>query len=212
MIGELLRSRIRQRLDELGINPFEAERRANLKRGYLNDLLIEKKSTLREKTLPSLAKALECNVDFLTGRSDQPHGKGIGEGGVEIEGILEAGAWRSVAKENWSGERIPVTLDPRFDPAKQLVFLVRDDHAAGLGVTSGSVVLVLENEGPYRDGDIVVARRWTPEKIAETSIRVISGGALSARPAKGELPSYPLGDVEVLGSVISAIRIFGEPH
>lgn len=212
MIGELLRSRIRQRLDELGINPFEAERRANLKRGYLNDLLIEKKSTLREKTLPSLAKALECDVDFLTGRSDQPHGKGIPGSGVEIEGILEAGAWRSTAKENWAGEQIPVTLDPRFDPAKQLVFLVRDDHAAGFGITSGSVVIVLESEGPFRDGDIVVVRRWAPERIAETSIRVLSGGALSARPAKGELPSYSASEAEILGSVVSAIRIFGEPH
>lgn len=212
MISELLKSRVKQRLDELGINPFEAERRANFKKGYLNDLLIEKKTTLREKSLPSLAAALECDLDFLTGRSDQPHGKGNRGSGVEVEGILEAGAWRSTAKENWSDERIPVTLDPRYDAGKQLVFLVRDDHAAGFGITGGSVVIVLESDGPFRDGDIVVARKWAPERIAETSVRVLSGGALSARPAKGDIPAYPVDEAEILGQVISAIRIFGEPH
>lgn len=218
MIGDILRSRIEQRLNDLGINAFEAERRANFKKGYVNDLLTRKpdgtwrKEALRDKALPALARALECEVDFLVGQSDRPNKSGKGAAGVELEGILEAGAWRSSSRDSWSEERIPVTLDPRFDPARQMVFLVRDDHAAGIGITSGSVVIAVESDGPYRDGDVVIAKRWAPDAIAETTIRTVSGGALSARPAKGELPAYRIDETEIIGRVISAIRMFGEPH
>ena len=201
------------RLDALGINPFEAERRAQLKRGYVNDLLIGKKSTFREKALPAIAAALECDPDFLTGRLDTPRPAAPPPpAGVPIAGIAEAGAWRDPSAGGDDAETLPVTPDPRFDPDKQAIFLVRGDHAGGLGISGGSVVIVLAGGGPYRSGDVVVGRRTAGDGTVEASVRVLAAGALSARPLRGEIPPYPLDEAEIIGRVVSAIRVFGDPH
>lgn len=217
-MDDLLRRRVQHRLDALGINPFEAERRAHLKRGYVNDLLIGKKTTFREKALPALAAALECDLDFLRGRSDTPQSgpstRIAGEtAGIRmpIDGIAEAGAWRDPQADDDDPETAPIPPDPRFPADRQSAFLVRGDHAAGLRITGGSIVLAVSSDG-YRDGDIVVARRLRADGLAETSIRVIAGGALSARPAKGEIPTYPRSEAEIIGRVVRAVVLFGEAH
>lgn len=212
-MGDLLKRRVRERLDALGINPFEAERRANLKRGYVNDLLIGKKTTFREKALPALASALECELDYLTGRRDTPTGTEPGSaiGGMALAGIAEAGAWRDPDAESVPATPLPVHPDPRFDSARQSIFLVRGDHAAGLRITGGSIVLVV-SDSAYRDGDVVVARRVAKDGTAETSIRVLAGGALSARPLKGEIASYPVDEAEIVGRIVRAEIIFGFPN
>lgn len=62
-----LRKRIRARLEALGISSYEAARRADLNRYAVYDLLIEKKETMRPKALIALAKALECDPEYLNG-------------------------------------------------------------------------------------------------------------------------------------------------
>lgn len=209
--SDLLRSRVRARLDALGINPFEAERRADLKRGYVNDLLIGKKTTFREKALPALARALECDLDFLTGQSNAPVTEQRSPIGLPLSGTAEAGAWRDPATDSSAGEFVPIPPDPSFDRDRQRLFLVRGDHAAGLRITGGSVVLAVSDVA-YRDGDIVVARRTAPNGTAETSIRVLGAGALSARPLKGEIPAYPADEAEIIGRVTRAVVLFGGPN
>ncbi len=49
----LLRERIRARLEDLDLNPFEAARRIPADRTFLNDLLIGKKETIRAKVIPN---------------------------------------------------------------------------------------------------------------------------------------------------------------
>ena len=56
-MSQRLRSRVQTRLAALGINPFEADRRAGLARGYVNDLLIGKKASMRPAALGKLAEA-----------------------------------------------------------------------------------------------------------------------------------------------------------
>lgn len=56
----LLKRRVQQRLGDLGINPFEAARRGGLERNFINDILNEKKVSVRGDNLAKLARGLSC--------------------------------------------------------------------------------------------------------------------------------------------------------
>lgn len=210
MLGDQLRERVQARLSALGINPFEAERRAHLKRGYLNDLLIGKKQALREKSLAPLSQALECDLDFLTGLQATP--RRIEEAMTPVAGVAELGVWRE--KGTFFGEPLPplpIAPDPRFPACKVKLFVVHGEHAAGLGITGGSLIWVLRSDGPFREGDILLTRRERGDQV-ELAVRVVSGGALSARPTKADVATVAMGDVEIEGQVVSAVRVFGLPN
>lgn len=208
-MSDLLRDRVKARLDTLNINPFEAARRAGFERGYVNDLLIGKKISMREKSLAKLADALECDPGYLLGRQAVPS-RQIGSCGIPLAGIAEANAWRRADDPGVPDTPIPISPDPRFDPERIQLYLIRGDHAGGIGATDGSVIAVLTNAGPYRDGDVVLVERLRDDE-RELSIRVISGGALSARPLRNSIPAIPLSDARIIGMVVSATRIFGLP-
>lgn len=60
-----LRSRVRARLEELNRNPFDAARVGGLNKHFIDDLLIGKKDTVKETSLPKLAKALDWTLQEL---------------------------------------------------------------------------------------------------------------------------------------------------
>jgi len=220
-MGDRLRSRVRERLDAKGLNPFEAARMAGLERSYVNDLLIGKKQTIREKKLPALASILDCDPDYLTGAQDTPR-RGGGRPGMRMAGIVEAGAWRSVdAPASSVGGSLPIEPDPRFPSAEQEAYRVRGDHAVGLGILDASILCIatmggLEAVGRrLRDGDIVLVRQ-SNGRLFELTARVYEetreGVRLSARPSiEGEFADFKLPDVEIVGLVLRSIRVFGLP-
>lgn len=213
MNADILRQRVRARLTALDVNPFEAARRAGLERSFLNDLLIGKKSTVRQAKLPALAKALECDQDYLTGLQGTPRAGGPSFGSLPVLGIVEAGVWR----EPGGGPpkvQLPLGPDPRYPSQSQVAFLVRGDHAGDLGINDGSVVVVFTGPMAYRDGDPVVVRRGGVGKSSELSIRVVSGGSLIAKPAPGsaEIESVSVSDAEIVGLVLSSHRVFGSAN
>lgn len=65
---------VSRRLEELRLNPFEAARSVDLERSFINDILIEKKSTVRGKNLHKLATALQMDVIELL---DEPQSQDI---------------------------------------------------------------------------------------------------------------------------------------
>lgn len=208
-MDQRISQRVQARLDALGINPFEAERRANLKRGYINDLLIGKKTTVRGKALPSMAGALECDPEFLTGAQDTPR---KGEHLLtQIEGIVEAGAWRDPGAGADLVPPLPVSHDARFRANELRLYMVWGDHAAGLGINAGSLIWVRAIDAPLRDGDVVLASRTQGGKT-ELTIRVVGKGGLEARPARGEIEPIKLQSASIVGLVVSAIRVFGVAH
>lgn len=212
MLGDQLRQRVQSRLNALGINIFEAERRAHMKRGFLNDLIIGKKHSLREKTLPAIADALDCDVEFLAGSQATPRRSSPTETMTRVVGVAELGAWREAG--TFFGDplpTIPIAPDPRFSPDQVRLFLVHGEHAAGLGITGGSLVWVLKSDGPFREGDILLTRRRQNE-TEELAIRCLTGGALSTRPLNGPANTIAVSDAEIVGQVVSAVRVFGLPH
>jgi hypothetical protein len=64
-MSDVLRDFVRTRLDELGVNPFEAARRGGLERSYFNDILIGKKGSIRDDKKAQVATALEISVSDL---------------------------------------------------------------------------------------------------------------------------------------------------
>lgn len=213
-MSELLKARIQERLSTLDLDVFEAERRAGVKRGFIYELLNGKKETIRPKALPPIADALDCDVGYLTGEQTEPRrGQPIGRS-MRLAGIAEAGVWRDPEVQSPLPEvELAVLPDPRYDPAKVQLFLVRDDHAAGLGIADGSYVFVLTGEGEnVREGDIVLAKRVAEDGRTELSVRVLTGGVLNARPLRWNtppLPSFARNKAEIIGLVISSFRVFG---
>jgi transcriptional regulator with XRE-family HTH domain len=211
-MDNLLRERVRERLTTLEMNPFEAARIANFERSFVNDLLIGKKTTVRQSKLPALAKALDCDPEYLIGLQGTPRaGEGAGVGSLRLAGIVEAGAWRTAAGTLPPRTSLPLAPDPRYPAPRQVAFLVRGDHAAGLGITDGSVVTVLLGPMAYRDGDIVVARRVRNEQEEELSIRVLAGGTLIGRPLResDQEDVIPQEGSDIVGLLVAAHRVFG---
>ncbi len=60
-----LKAFVERRLAEIGTNPFEAARHAGLERGFINDILQNKKSTVRGSNIIKLASALKVSVRTL---------------------------------------------------------------------------------------------------------------------------------------------------
>lgn len=147
-----LRTRVQARLDALGLNPFEAARRAGGERTFLNDILIGKKDTIRRAAIPRVADALDCDPEYLLGAQDVPRrAPSPSPGnpgnkpekapqGIRLVGIAEAGTWR-LAGRSGASPALPIAPDPRHPAEVQVAYLVRGDHAAGLGATDGAVVV-----------------------------------------------------------------------
>jgi hypothetical protein len=216
----LLRDRIRERLDALNLNPFEAARRIPAERAFLNDLLIGKKKTIRSNALHRVAEVLDCDTGYLMGAQDMPRRAAPPQASPErpdsapltvaLAGVAEAGAWRSPPRSG-PPQALPLAPDPRFPAASQGAFLIRGDHAAWLGAGDGSVILAVTGAG-YRDGDVVLIRRTRksedgPEE--EITLRRLEGGQLISE-APGQSARIAAGSpgVEIIARAVSAHRVF----
>lgn len=214
---------VRSRLDELGLNPFEAARRAGLEKGFVNDLLTGRKHSVRGQKLGYLAVALECDPEYLTGHqsaprssrsSSLPHRETVQS--LPLGGIIEAGTWREVAIIGRRSETVPTSPDHRFPADAQTAYLVRGPGAGRLGIDDGAIVVGCSVEAfeettrRLRDGDAVIVRRWRADRSeVEQSIRIVNGHDL-APAGEGMISISRAGDeTEIVGVVIRTIRIFG---
>lgn len=217
-VENFLRTRIRTRLDALGLNPFEAARRIPAERTFLNDLLIGKKSTIRQSAIPKVAAALECDPEYLLGAQDTPRRNRAqapekspenAPSGITLVGIAEAGTWR-VAAHSGAVTALPISPDPRHPATEQIAVLVRGDHAAGLGAGDGSVVVGVKGAA-FRDGDIVLVRRSRDldhGQEEEITVRRINGAWLECNDAGSVVSRIAVEGAEIIARAISAHKIF----
>ena len=208
---DLLKRRVQERLNTLGISAFEAARRAGFERTFINDLLIGKKRSIGVKNIPAVAEALDCDPEYLLGHIGSPRRAKMADGdahpaNIPIVGVCEAGAWRESPSQPVSDSR-PIPADPRYDLEAQRAYIIRGDHAEGLGLSDGCVVLAVEAL-PYRDGDTVVVRRAREGAGEELTVRVLEGNRLVLKGPSKTDGAVSLDDAEIVGVVILGLHIF----
>lgn len=221
-----LADRVQERLHALQLNPAETARRAGLARTFVADLLHGKKKTVRNDGLAALARALECDVDYLTGAQETPRKnrqQKREEAEIEICGICEAGVWRPIAAP-MDPTRIPIAPDQRFSDVPHKAFLIRGSGANRIGIEDGMIVIGIEpRDDLSRSADLtgapLVVRRVRPETgEVELSIRTIEAtirGAVLAAPSDQEIAPirFPAAKgepaVEIVAVILRAVRFFG---
>lgn len=177
----ILAVRIRARLVQLGITPSEAVRRAGLSKDFIYDIYNGKKASPRSTNLEALAKALECDPDYLTGRSSiiqsAPRYTYTGQSTDFIQqyGFVGAGMWTEGSLNDFSissHRRAYFPSDRRFSIISQFDLEVQGT-SANLIALPGQVARAVYTYAwpwPLRGGDLVIATR-TQGELTERSIR-----------------------------------------
>ncbi|MFG1454552.1 S24 family peptidase [Xanthobacter sp. V2C-8] len=167
-----LKEVIEARLTELSRNPFEAARIGGLERNFLNDILTDKKRSVRGDNLAKLAMSLDLSVDELTARQHPgpgatPRHQAIGSfkpeivPGHELVGVKDFPIYAAAA--GGEGHQI-VTFDP-IEWVKRPSILEGVPHAYGLLVYGdsmspayrhGDTALIHPGLGPATDEDVVL--------------------------------------------------------
>ncbi|ABS14259.1 helix-turn-helix domain-containing protein [Brucella anthropi] len=220
--NDSLRSRIEERVNTLGISPITLAKSAGLERGYINDLLIGRKKSIRGDKLNIVAKALQCDPEYLLLEQDEVRKHKVIEK-IEFGGVCEAGVWRSASLSNQnSGKSVPIEPDPRFPHLRNIAFDVRGNSFAAEGISDGMTVAGIaldewtQTIGPLSTGMIVVAHANRADGSEfELSLRRVSvkpnGISLSVRPTDPtlEFPSIDVGnDVKIVAVITRAVRLF----
>lgn len=203
-----LRGRVRERLDALGMSPFEASRRAGADRTFLADLLSGKKQTIRQAALIRVAEVLECDPEYLIGAQSTPRrvDGATGNGSLALVGICEAGAWRTPGADAMP-QVAPVAPDPRFPKERQSAYLIRGHHADELGLHDGDLLIAVD-EDAIRPGDIIICRRRKPSGEIEITARIVEAGEVRSARGKALDPPQALAECTTLGRVIASHRVF----
>lgn len=163
-----MRTRIAAHLDAIGLKPSsqaikDALVAQGLHKTYLYEFMSGKKDTVAPKSLPALAKALNVSMGLLDGSDHQ-----AAPAQIKIGGICEEGAWRAPIEPTEA--RASYLPDTRIDPAQQVAYLVRGNHATSLGIVEGSVVIVGLGMQP-RAGEVVLIERLREDGMRQTLLK-----------------------------------------
>jgi hypothetical protein len=173
----MLPSRVQARLDSLRINAFEAARRGEFGKDYVNDILVGRKAKVHPGNLAKLARALDCSIAYLKGESETagfadpailPLGHAPPEPafGLPLRGIVEYGALRVRSNASNSTAKVALAPDPRFPEACQGAYAVRVAHSletahrgAQQHLTAVDFEYYAAHCGPPKVGDLVIVER-----------------------------------------------------
>lgn len=170
-----LKAVVEARLAELNRNPFEAANKAEAERNFFNDILNDKKRSVRDSSLPKVARGLDLTMDELTARMfpslrppEPPKGNvPLAERIIPGEDLV--GRDKNIpvyaAAQAGNGHEI-VTVDP-IDWVKTPEPLARVKGGYGLLVVSDSM------EPKYEAGDIVLVNPHLPP-TRETNVVLYS--------------------------------------
>jgi SOS-response transcriptional repressor LexA len=171
IMAETLKTRVNSRLAALKINPFEAARRGGLERGFVNDILNDKKTSVRGANLAKLAKGLDCDQGYLLGAQDTPRARGGSRNiaPLPIAFTAEAGAFRDMSTfDDIEASELPTIDAPRskhYPRARHFAVAIRGDSMNAtkpLALTEGTYALcvdVIDAEIAVQTGQVYAVRR-----------------------------------------------------
>lgn len=82
-----LQTRVKERMDALGLNPFETAKRANLGASYVRDILRGKTRMPNAENIAKLAAVLATTADYLMDRSNESTLRPVA---AKVEGSLRS--------------------------------------------------------------------------------------------------------------------------
>jgi SOS-response transcriptional repressor LexA len=230
--SEIMRERIRQRLEEMSLTANAASLQAGIDRSILRKFLSGKVQELRDNNVRAVAKVLKRDPNWLRGEDVPPEAAGGDEGegfvpnatDVRIVGIVEAGAFRPVDFNGVDLGYAHNARDPNFADEDQFAFIVRGDQMDKAGIEDGDDIICVD---PWDvavqlgDGDLIVlevkisgpagdVRELTVRQLVvhkdhyEFAPRSSNGKHRSIDvPLDGDLMD---GNIRILGVVTSIIR------
>jgi transcriptional regulator with XRE-family HTH domain len=165
-----IRERVQARVDALGESAITLAKRVGLERGFINDILIGRKATIRFDKLPMVARALKCDPRYITGEISKPQPIGWldpdeapgGDGdlpkegdkapmplreiipGIPMLGVCETGVWRKQGAQQGPARRMTFVPDPSFPTDPQVCFEVRGPGMDAEKIVDGMMVLGIE--------------------------------------------------------------------
>lgn len=118
-MSTMLKRRVVERLNELGLEPIPAATAVGLERNFINDIINEKKKTVRGDMIAKLAQALKCEPDYLLSENYKPRP------------IVTFSGFENNAREY---EHMGVSPDlPEIDPTQSYVLIDVMPTFAGMG-------------------------------------------------------------------------------
>ncbi|WP_439542590.1 helix-turn-helix domain-containing protein [Hyphomicrobium sp.] len=225
---KMLRDRVNQRVGLLGKSPITLAKEVGLERGYINDILIGRKKTIREGKLDQVAKALDCDPEYLLGHqefaraSDARANRKIAApratvqpNGLAVRGVCQSGIWRGRSTPPDYPATLPIAPDARYANLPQQAYLIRPEETRTISLVLAIDLPVFEKGVmPIDDGTVVVVQRERSD-LTETSLRIVHLPQRELRPLdndpageviKGNSTGWP-NDVKVLAVVTSLIRL-----
>jgi hypothetical protein len=221
----VLQERVNARVKALGKPAIKLATDGGLGRGFIRDIIDGRKKTFKAESLAQVARALDCDPEFLLGQQDEVRREvprdGAASGGITYGGICETGVRRTPAamRAARTTTAVPLEPDPRHPGLANVAFLVRGDGMAGEHITDGMIVGCIDagdwrqRHGEVRDGLIVVVRATRqPDGDVELSLRRVAalrdGLHFQASPAEEFGTVTPGPGVEVVAVVTRAVRLF----
>lgn len=179
----MLKDRIAERLQALGINQFEAAERAGKNAHFIYDFMTGRKRSFKGDGPIRLAQALECSIEYLTGESDEIGEPPVESGsfapaassGLPVAGIIEAGVYRRIGATSAQDIALPIAPFPSYPADRQAAFIVRGGGMDALGIIERMVLVTVEAEAApdlLRSGAIVIVEHVRGNgREVETSAR-----------------------------------------
>jgi hypothetical protein len=202
-----LRKIVKNRLDELGRNPFDAARIGGLNKHFIDDLLIGKKHTVKETSLGKLAAALDWTRDELMRAGEDFSSEIYYDADVETARSAEDAAAR---RKFYDREGVRINANERA--------ILEIDVAAGLGggqipyqtFGAGSEVADAYKREQWVLPESFISSKFksSPKQIVAASTR---GDSMSPTISNGDIVFIDTAHRKISPSGIYAIRnVYGE--
>ena len=191
-MNEILRDRIKERMDALGMNPSSVSLEAGLSRSAVRDILSGKAKNPGITTLHSIARVLKCSDNYLMGYTEEKH---YGEATDilidanarrgDSSGTLEAGIFRQAAYKDQIDQFDPFVDDPRvsFRSRKPLsgqrryqgrdlyLYIMGDNSLTDESIQKDDILIAMHDPSGdgmgFKDGKIYIISHRVPGLGAE---------------------------------------------
>ncbi|WP_156647968.1 helix-turn-helix transcriptional regulator [Methylobacterium sp. Leaf88] len=166
----LLKQRVSTRLSQLDMSPAEAARRGGLAKDFIYDILNERKKTVRADSIEKLARALDCDWQYLDGSQ---HEISIVDNIVDFDrppvyivGEVSPGVWLDkdfiYSHRSQASDMPTLPPDTRFPSEGQVDLYIRGNSINRFAPSGFILRCVLMDFWPelIRDGDLLIIDRF----------------------------------------------------